>query len=168
MARDLNRHECIGRLGQDPELKYMADGKAVVNISVACGESWKDKHGQKQEKTEWIRYVAFDKLAEIMGQYLKKGSKVYLDGKLTTRKWTDQNGVERYSTEIVANNMQMLDSRGDNASQGAQQPQGRPQQPQGQNAYPTQGHAPPQQGYPQQGAPQYDQGIPDDDIPFYG
>lgn len=116
MANDLNRHECIGRLGQDPEMKYLSDGKAVCNLSVACSSSWKDKNtGSKEERTEWIRYVAFGKLAEIMGEYLRKGSKIYLSGELRTRKWQDDSGADRYSTEIVANDMQMLDSKNDSA-----------------------------------------------------
>ncbi len=130
MAKDLNRHECIGRLGQDPEIKYLSDGKVVANLSVACSESWKDQQGQKQERTEWIRYVAFDRLAEVIRDYLKTGSKVYLSGKLRSRKWTDKSGQDRYTTEIVANEMQMLDSRGgvggsgDNRSGNANQSQG--------------------------------------------
>lgn len=175
MARGINKVILIGNCGQDPETKHAASGAAITNLSVATSDSWKDKQtGQTQERTEWHRVVFFNRLAEVAGEYLRKGSKVYIEGRLQTRKWQDQNGQDRYSTEIVAGEMQMLDSKGpdhDNQRSGpqsAQQPQGRPQQPQGQNAYPPQGHAPPQQGYPQQGAPQYDQGIPDDDIPFYG
>jgi len=132
MANDLNRHECIGRLGKEPEVKYMPNGKAVTNINVAMSSSWKDQQGNKQEATEWVTYVAFDKLAEIMGEYLKKGSKVYLSGRMRTRKWQAQDGTDRYTTEIVASEMQMLDGRGDNAqsqpapkqnAQPAQQPQ---------------------------------------------
>lgn len=112
MANDLNRHECIGRLGQDPEVKFLPSGEAVTNISIACGESWIDKNsGQKQERVTWVPYVAFGKLAEIMGQYLKKGSKVYVSGKLRVRKWTDQQGQDKYSTEIVCDQMQMLDGK---------------------------------------------------------
>jgi len=173
MARGINKVILIGNCGQDPETKHAASGAAITNLSVATSDSWKDKQtGQTQERTEWHRVVFFNRLAEVAGEYLRKGSKVYIEGRLQTRKWQDQNGQDRYSTEIVAGEMQMLDSKGpdlDNQRSGpqlAQQPQGRPQQPQGQNAYPPQGHAPPQQGYPQQGAPQYDQGIPDDDIPF--
>lgn len=119
MANDLNQCNFIGRLGNDPEVRYLPNGDAVANISIAVGESWKDKQGQKQERTEWIRVVAFRKLGEIIGQYLNKGSKVYISGKMVTRKWTDKEGVERYSTEIVANNMQMLDSA---EGQARQQP----------------------------------------------
>lgn len=132
MSRGVNKAIIIGNLGNDPEQKSMPNGNAVVNITVATSESWKDKQtGQQQEKTEWHRVVAFNRLAEIMGQYLKKGSKVYIEGKITTRKWQDQSGNDRYTTEIVANEMQMLDSR-DNASQAPQQqPQQAPQQQSG-------------------------------------
>ena len=105
---DLNRFECIGRLGQAPELKYTQNGDAVCNFTVACSESWKDKQGQKQERTEWVRIVAWRKLAEICGEYLGKGKQVYIAGKLQSRKWQDQNGQDRYTTEIIASEMQML------------------------------------------------------------
>ena len=112
MARGVNKVILVGRLGNDPETKYMPSGGAVVNISVATNEAWTDKNtGQKQERTEWHRVVAFNRLAEIMGQYLRKGAQVYIEGKLQTRKWQDQNGQDRYTTEILANEMQMLDSR---------------------------------------------------------
>ncbi|WP_455217809.1 single-stranded DNA-binding protein [Kaarinaea lacus] len=113
MARGINKVILIGNLGQDPEVKYMPNGGAVANITVATSESWKDKNtGETQEKTEWHRVVFYRRLAEIVGEYLKKGSKVYIEGKLQTRKWQDQSGNDRYTTEIVANEMQMLDSRG--------------------------------------------------------
>lgn len=113
MARGVNKVILIGNLGQDPEVKYMPNGGAVANVTVATSESWKDKNtGETQEKTEWHRVVFFRRLAEIVGEYLKKGSKVYIEGKLQTRKWQDQSGNDRYTTEIVANDMQMLDSRG--------------------------------------------------------
>ena len=121
MANDLNQCNFIGRLGKDPETRYLPNGDAVTNISIAVGESWKDKQGQKQERTEWVRVVAFRKLGEIMGQYLQKGSKVFVSGKFKTRKWTDNGNIERYSTEIVADNMQMLD--GKQEGQARQQPQ---------------------------------------------
>jgi single-strand DNA-binding protein len=154
MANDLNRHECIGRLGQDPELKYQTNGSAVANISVACSSSWKDKTtGQKQEKTEWVRYVAYDKLAEIIVQYLKKGSKIYISGELRTREWTDQQNVKRQTTEIVANAMQMLDGRGDGQrTEQALQPRNQ------QSQYPAPAHSAPQQPA---GFDSFD-----DDIPF--
>lgn len=113
MARGINKVILIGNLGQDPEIKSTANGAAIANFSVATSESWKDKAtGQQQERTEWHRVVAFNRLAEIIGQYVKKGSKIYIEGSLRTRKWQDQNGQDRYTTEIVANEMQMLDSRG--------------------------------------------------------
>ena len=113
MARGVNKVILIGNLGQDPEVKYMPNGGAVTNITIATSENWKDKNtGEQQEKTEWHRVVFFRKLAEIAGEYLKKGSKVYIEGKLQTRKWQDQSGNDRYTTEIIANEMQMLDGRG--------------------------------------------------------
>ena len=113
MARGINKVILIGNLGQDPEVKYMPSGGAVANVTVATSDSWKDKStGEQKEKTEWHRVVFFNRLAEIVGEYLKKGSKVYIEGRLQTRKWQDQSGNDRYTTEIVANEMQMLDSRG--------------------------------------------------------
>ena|SRR5665811_344342 len=113
MARGVNKVILVGNLGKDPEVKYTASGAAVTNITVATSESWNDKQtGEKVEKTEWHRVVAFQRLAEIMGEYLRKGSQVYLEGRLQTRKWQDQNGQDRYMTEIVANEMQMLGTRG--------------------------------------------------------
>ncbi|ODS23303.1 single-stranded DNA-binding protein [Candidatus Endobugula sertula] len=112
MARGVNKVTIVGNLGQDPDVKYMPSGGAVTNISVATSESWKDKQtGQPQERTEWHRIVFFNRLAEIAGEYLKKGSQVYIEGSLRTRKWQDQSGQDRYTTEIVANEMQMLGSR---------------------------------------------------------
>ena len=112
-SRGVNKVTIVGNLGQDPEVKYMPSGGAVTNISVATSESWKDKQtGQPQERTEWHRIVFFNRLAEIAGEYLKKGSQVYLEGSLRTRKWQDQSGQDRYTTEIVASEMQMLGSKG--------------------------------------------------------
>ena len=108
-SRGINKVILVGNLGQDPEVKYMPNGNAVCNITVATSESWKDKNsGEMQERTEWHRVVFFRRLAEIAGEYLKKGSQVYLEGRLQTRKWQDQQGQDRYTTEIVADNMQML------------------------------------------------------------
>ena len=122
MANDLNKHICIARLGKDPELKYLPSGQAVANFSVACSRTWKNNEGQKQEQTTWINYVAFGKLAEIIGEYCRKGSRVYLEGELRTRKWQDKNtGQDRYTTEIVANEMQLLDSKND-SERGADLP----------------------------------------------
>jgi single-strand DNA-binding protein len=113
MARGVNKVILVGNLGKDPEVKYTASGAAVTNITIATSESWNDKQtGEKQDKTEWHRVVFFRRLAEIAGEYLRKGSQVYIEGKLQTRKWQDQNGQDRYTTEIVANEMQMLGSRG--------------------------------------------------------
>lgn len=115
MARGINKVIIIGNIGQDPEVKYMPSGGAVTNVSVATSETWKDKTtGQPQERTEWHRVVFFNRLGEIAGEYLKKGSKVYIEGSLRTRKWQAQDGTDRYTTEIVANEMQMLDGRSDN------------------------------------------------------
>ena len=113
MARGVNKAIIVGTLGQDPEIRYTANGSAVANISVATNETWKDKStGEAQERTEWHRIVMFGKLAEIAQQYLKKGSQAYFEGRIQTRKWQDQSGNDRYSTEIVANEMQMLGGRG--------------------------------------------------------
>ena len=115
----LNQCNFIGNLGKDPEMRYAANGNAICNISIGVSEKWKDKQtGQPNERTEWVRISAFGKLAEIMGQYLKKGSSVYISGRMQTRKWQDQSGQDKYTTEIIADQMQMLDSRG-----GQQQPQ---------------------------------------------
>lgn len=118
MARGVNKVILIGNCGQDPETKYLPSGSAVTNLSIATSESWKDKQsGQQQERTEWHRVVFFNRLAEIAGEYLKKGSKVYVEGSLRTRKWQDKSGADRYTTEIVASEMQMLDSRGQDYGQ---------------------------------------------------
>ena len=150
-SRGINKVILIGNLGQDPEVRYMPNGGAVCNITVATSETWKDKNtGEQQERTEWHRVVMFRRLAEIAGEYLRKGSKVYLEGKLQTRKWQDQQGNDRYTTEIVADEMQMLDSRGGGSAEFA--PRQQAQQPvQNQGAAPA--AAPPADNY-------------DDDIPF--
>ena len=123
MARGINKVILIGNLGADPEVKYMPSGEAVATLSLATSESWKDKNtGEQVEKTEWHRVVLFRRLAEIAGEYLKKGSKVYIEGRLQTRKWKGQDGQDRYTTEIVANDLQMLDSRGGGASNFNQEP----------------------------------------------
>lgn len=166
MARGINKVILVGNLGQDPEVRYAPSGSAVANLNVATSESWKDREsGQTQERTEWHRVVIFGKLAEIAGEYLRKGSKVYLEGKLQTRKWQDREGVDRYTTEVVIDmkgTMQMLDG-----AQGGQQGGGRPSGGQGQgnpqgNAYSqaSGGRAAP----PQQTPPPADDF--DDDIPF--
>lgn len=154
MANDLNQCNFIGRLGKDPEMRYMPDSSAVANLSLAIGSKWKDKAtGENCESTEWVKAVAFGKLAEIIGEYLKKGSQIYLSGRVRTRKWQDSNGVDKWTTEIVADKMQMLGSRGDN--QAGQQQGGRQQQ--------SQQQSPAQQ---QQSAPSNNFDGFDDDIPF--
>ena len=117
-SKGVNKAILIGNLGKDPEVKYLPSGSAVCNFSVATSESWKDKQtGQQQEKTEWHNISMFGKLAEIAGEYLRKGSKVYLEGSIQTRKWQDKEGNDRYTTDIKANQMQMLDSKGGEQSQ---------------------------------------------------
>jgi len=123
MARGINKVILIGNLGNDPEVRYTPSGSAVANVSLATSDSWKDKQtGENQERTEWHRVVFFNRLAEIVGEYLKKGSKVFVEGSIRTRKWQDKNGVDRYTTEIVANEMQMLDSRGTGTGDFSSQP----------------------------------------------
>ena len=109
MSNDLNQCQFIGRLGADPEVRYTTQGKAVASFSIAVGSPWTDKtSGDKQESTEWVNITAFDKLGEICGEYLRKGSQVFISGRMKTEKYTDKNGVEKYSTKIIAENMQML------------------------------------------------------------
>ena len=192
-SRGVNKVIIVGNLGQDPEVRFTPNGKAVANLTIATSESWKDQSGQIQEKTEWHKVSMFGKLAEIAGEYLKKGSQVYIEGKLQTRKWQDQQGQDRYTTEIVLDPfngvMQMLGAKGGQSNPSGSGYQKQPQQPAAQN---NQGYAnqQPQTGYqqqPQQGAPQgtpnqgYNQAPPaqnkpapmaepdfdfDDDIPF--
>ena len=112
MARGVNKVILVGNLGKDPEVRYSPNGQAVANVTLATSESWKDKNtGDKQERTEWHRVVFFGRLAEIAGEYLKKGAQIYVEGRLQTRKWQDKEGKDRYTTEIVAAEMQMLGSR---------------------------------------------------------
>lgn len=154
MARGVNKVILVGNLGKDPEMKYTASGAAIANITVATSESWNDKQtGEKQEKTEWHRVVFFRRLAEIAGEYLRKGSQVYIEGKLQTRKWQDQNGQDRYSTEVVANEMQMLGSRGGEAGS----------RPQGGGSSGFRNNPPAQQAPAQS---QTENDFADDDIPF--
>lgn len=107
----VNKVILVGRLGKDPETRYMTNGEAVTNVSLATSENWKDKNGEKQEKTEWHNLVFYRRLAEIAGEYLKKGSQIYVEGKIQTRKWQDKEGKDRYTTEIIVNEMQMLGSK---------------------------------------------------------
>ncbi|NOU53048.1 single-stranded DNA-binding protein [Pseudoalteromonas sp. JBTF-M23] len=157
MARGVNKVILVGNLGQDPEVRYMPNGNGVANISIATTDSWKDKNtGQLQERTEWHRVVLFGKLAEVAGEYLRKGSQVYIEGRLQTRKWTDQSGQEKYTTEIVVDmggQMQMLGGR--NEQQGNAPYQGGQQQ--NNHAQQQYNQAPQQQQYAPQ-APQSQQG----------
>lgn len=174
MARGINKVILIGNLGQDPETRYMPSGGAVTNITLATSETWKDKTtGQPQERTEWHRVVFFNRLGEIAGEYLKKGSKVYVEGSLRTRKWQGQDGQDRYTTEIVASEMQMLDSRG---GAGGGMNDGSYNQAPPQQRQPQQAAAPQQQNQNQNQPPQQQNQPPqppagsfddfDDDIPF--
>lgn len=151
--RGVNRVILVGNCGDEPSIRYMPNGNAVATVSLATSDTWKDKNtGEPQERTEWHRVVFFGKIAEIVGQYVHKGSKLYVEGRLVTRKWTDQQGIERYTTEIVVDmggTMQLLDSRQDQPQQQASQQQAQQSRPQ-QN----------QQAAP----PQYDEFS--DDIPF--
>ena len=163
MARGINKVILVGNLGGDPETRYTASGAAITNITLATSESWRDKQsGETQERTEWHRVVFFNRLAEIAGEYLRKGRQVYIEGSLRTRKWQDQSGQDRWTTEIVANEMQMLGNRGDDMGSRPSSGQGfRDSQPQQQRqASPQQ-----QQSQQQQDGPT-DDGFTDDDIPF--
>jgi single-strand DNA-binding protein len=172
-SRGVNKVTLVGNLGNDPETRYMPSGGAVTNITIATSETWKDKQtGQPQERTEWHRVSFFNRLAEIAGEYLHKGSKVYIEGALRTRKWQAKDGQDRYTTEVIASEMQMLDSRG---SGGGGQAGGEYNQ----SAPARSGAAPSQQGQAQQGQSQQGQAPAasapapagefadfDDDIPF--
>ncbi len=177
-SRGINKVILVGNLGNDPEIRYMPSGGAVANITVATSETWRDKAtGEPREKTEWHRVTLYGKLAEVAGEYLRKGSQVYIEGQLQTRKWQDQNGQDRYSTEVVVQGyngiMQMLGGRqqqgGAPAMGGAPQQQqggwGQPQQPAAQPSYQKQA---PAQQQPMQSQPQYNEPPMDfdDDIPF--
>lgn len=159
MARGINKVILIGHIGGDPEVRYMPNGNAVATLSVATTEAWKDKQtGDKQERTEWHRVVCFNRLGEIAGEYVRKGSKLYVEGSLRTRKWQDQQGQDRYTTEIVASDIQMLDGKGptgspDMPAQPAYQAATQASRPQSQSARP----APAQQEILEE---------LDDDIPF--
>lgn len=122
MARGVNKVILIGNLGKDPEVRYMPSGAAVTNVTIATSETWKDKQsGEMQERTEWHTVVFFNRLAEIAGEYLRKGAKVYVEGSLRTRKWQAKDGSDRYTTEIVASELQMLDSKGEQQREPARQ-----------------------------------------------
>ncbi len=157
MARGVNKVILIGNLGRDPEVRYMPSGQAVANVTIATSETWRDKQtGDQQERTEWHNVVFFGRLAEIAGEYLRKGSQVYVEGSLRTRKWQDKEGRDRYTTEIIANEMQMLGGRG---GQGGGDFAGRPSEPAPRQQQPAQPAAKTQ-------APAGDFEDFDDDIPF--
>jgi single-strand DNA-binding protein len=158
MARGINKVILVGNLGADPDTRYMPSGKAVTNIRIATSESWKDKTtGDQQERTEWHGIVLFDKLGEIAAEYLRKGSQVYIEGSLRTRKWQDKEGKDRYTTEIVARDMQMLGGRGGAGGGGAGMGAGG-----GESSRPARSAAPEERAPP----PADDGGGFDDDIPF--
>jgi single-strand DNA-binding protein len=156
MARGVNKVILVGNLGDDPETRYTASGAAVTNIRIATSESWRDKQsGEMQERTEWHKVVFWGRLAEIAGEYLRKGRQVYVEGSLQTRKWQDQSGQDRYTTEVKANEMQMLGGRDD--SQGGRPPAG--------GGFRQQSNQPAQTQEKPQQAPA-EEGFADDDIPF--
>ena len=159
-SKGVNKVILVGNLGQDPEVRYMPNGNAVANLSIATSESWKDQQGQMQERTEWHRLTMYRRLAEVAGEYLRKGSQIYVEGKLQTRKWQDQSGQDRYTTEIIVDQMQMLGGRGGEGGGGNGGYQ-RPQNNQGgYNQAPAQGgyNQAPQQGGGQQGGYNSNQG----------
>lgn len=189
-TKGVNKVILVGNLGNDPEVRYMPNGNAVANLSLATSESWKDQQGQVQERTEWHRLTMYRRLAEIAGEYLKKGSQIYVEGKLQTRKWQDQQGQDRYTTEIIVDQMQMLGGRGGEGGgtgSGYQRPQNNQQggghnanqgggynqapaqggynnnQGGGYNQAPPQGNNQPQPKSPPMAEPDFDF---DDDIPF--
>lgn len=164
-SRGVNKVIIVGNLGQDPEVRYMQNGNAVTNLSIATSESWKDQQGNQQERTEWHRVVMFRRLAEIAGEYLRKGSQVYIEGKLQTRKWQDQNGQDKYTTEIIADQMQMMGGRNDNGGSGSRSGDnyGGNQAPRNDNGYSQQPPAAKPGGAQPMSEPNFDY---DDDIPF--
>lgn len=155
MARGINKVILVGNVGTDPEVRYLPNGNAVTSLSLATSDTWKDKQtGERQERTEWHRVVCFNRLGEIAGEYVRKGSKLYVEGSLRTRKWQDQQGQDRYTTEIVASELQMLDAKGTGSSSAS---------------YNDTSSAPPQQGSPRQTPSKAAQDAfeeLDDDIPF--
>jgi len=173
MARGINKVILVGNLGNDPEVRYTGSGTAIATLSVATSESWTDKQsGERQERTEWHRVKMFGKLAEIAGEYLKKGRQVYIEGSLRTEKYTDKSGVEKYSTDIVASDMQMLGGPGGGEGGGGgfqqrERPQGGQRQ-QGGGNYGGGGYGNPSRGggAPAPAAPASSGGFEDDDIPF--
>jgi single-strand DNA-binding protein len=187
MARGINKVIIVGNLGADPETRYTGSGTAITSLRIATSEAWTDKQsGEKQERTEWHRVKLFGKLAEIAGEYLKKGRQVYIEGSLRTDKYTDKDGVERYSTDIIANEMQMLGGQGggEGGGFGGGQGGGRPQQARGNTGGGQGGGGQQRSGYaggsrggddygqprggnaPQRSGPPANEGFDDDDIPF--
>ena len=170
MSKGVNKVILIGNCGQDPEVRYMPNGEAVANVSLGVSESWNDSQGQKQERTEWCRLVFYRKLAEVVGKYIRKGSKIYVEGKLKTHDWQDKDGQKRYTTEIIVNELQMLD--GKPQTQGMQQNQawGAPQNQGTQSQSPVPQGNPAQRGYNYANARNTPSQEPpmdfDDDIPF--
>ena len=166
MARGINKVILVGNLGNDPDTKYTQAGMAITRISLATTSVRKDRDGNQQERTEWHRVVFFGKLGEIAGEYLRKGSQVYVEGELRYDKYTGQDGVEKYTTDIVANEMQMLGGRGEGGGERTQRQAPQQQRQQTQQQRPVGGYAQPsQQRAPQQSAPPMDD-FADDDIPF--
>ncbi|GAB2535151.1 single-stranded DNA-binding protein [Rhodanobacter koreensis] len=170
MARGVNKVILVGNLGNDPEVRYTSSGAAITSLSIATSESWTDKQsGEKQERTEWHRVKMFGKLAEIAGEYLKKGRQVYIEGSLRTDKYTDKSGVEKYSTDIIASDMQMLGGLGGGEGGGSgggfqrERPQGGGQRQQGGGNYGGQSRGGSEQ---RQAPPPADSGFADDEIPF--
>lgn len=177
-SRGVNKVILVGNLGNDPEVRYMPNGNAVANLSLATSESWKDQQGQMQERTEWHKLTMYRRLAEVAGEYLRKGSQIYVEGKLQTRKWQDQQGQDRYTTEIIVDQMQMLGGRMEGANQGGQgnysnnagggyqnrpQPSNQGNQGYGQQSPQQSSGGPSNQGKPPMAEPDFDF---DDDIPF--
>jgi len=186
-SRGVNKVILIGNVGQDPEVKYMPNGNAVANLSIVTSESWKDQQGQQQERTEWHRLTMYKRLAEVAGEYLRKGSQIYIEGKLQTRKWQNQQGQDQYTTEIIVGEMKMLGGgNGNGGNQGGGQQRsnnqnGGQQQNNNQGGYQNNGQNTGGQKAPQNAphnAPQNQGGVPqsggepdidfDDDIPFRG
>ena len=157
MARGINKVILVGNVGVDPDVRYMPNGNAVTTLSIATSETWKDKQtGDKQERTEWHRVVCFNRLGEIAGEYVRKGSKLYVEGSLRTRKWQDQQGQDRYTTEIIASDIQMLDSKGGQAPTLHDAPPASAAQEQGSSSKPQASQAAGQEAFEEL----------DDDIPF--
>jgi len=162
MARGINKVILVGTLGKDPEVRYSQSGSAITSVSLATNEKWKDKNGEMQERTEWHRVKFFGRLAEIAGEYLKKGGQVYIEGSLRTEKYTDKQGVEKYSTDIIASEMQMLGGRPEGAGGGSYE---RSERSSGGGYGGGGGSRAPAAAVASPGS-RHDEPFPDDDIPF--